>query len=121
MLRSWTLLASCLAPLALGQDDGGDFPSSKADAGRRHRLLSSSGGRGPVSPEQLELAPPEQLHLALADPRRSDLYAMSVCWYTLVDADSMVFWGLENPPAEVTVGNSTRECTYSVALHVVIL
>lgn len=90
-LRLWILLASCLAPLVLTQQDDG-------------KQLSSSNTTASGS------AAPEQLHLALADPLGKDVYAMSVCWYTLVDAKSEVFWGLEDTLGKVTAGNSTREC-----------
>eukprot|EP00752_Nemacystus_decipiens_P008937 g7979.t1 len=38
---------------------------------------------------------------------------MSICWYTLVDAESRVFWGSDETLGETTaVGNSTRYTTH---------
>lgn len=102
VLRLWTLLASCLASLALRQGERDIRSSNYDDDADRKQDRLSSAGRGS--------APPEQLHLALADPRGKSVYAVSICWYTLTDAKSEVFWGREDTLGKVTAGNSTREC-----------
>lgn len=105
VLRVWTLFASCSASFALRQDS--DILSNNTYVQlrrrRRHRLSRSGTGRGS--------APPEQLHLALADRRGNGAYAMSVCWYTPEDAKSNVFWRRNDGLllGDVTEGNSTRE------------
>lgn len=51
---------------------------------------------------------PEQIHLALADPRPRDFYAMSVSWLTWRETKSQVFGSLE---AEVLGNVVTRNDT----------
>ena len=53
---------------------------------------------------------PEQIHLALADGRPREAYAMSVSWLTWTDSKTQVFWGREaDALLESATGNSTRE------------
>lgn len=55
---------------------------------------------------------PEQIHLALADARPRETYAMSVSWLTWVGAKSQVHWGRELDALDrVVTGNSTSEFT----------
>lgn len=61
---------------------------------------------------------PEQIHLALADGRPREAYAMSVSWLTWTDAKTQVFWGREvDALLESATGNSSRE-SYMVPLFV---
>lgn len=67
---------------------------------QQHRVLE----------EDRDLGIPEQIHIALADPRPGDLYAMSVSWLTWGEAKSQVFWGLEAEGLDhVAIGNFTSE------------
>lgn len=70
---------------------------------------SSTGGKG-IPAEREHSTLPEQIHLALADARPRETYAMSVSWLTWVDARSQVFWGREAGALnEVVTGNTTSE------------
>lgn len=66
---------------------------------------------------RLEAAVPEQIHLALADPRPRDTYAMSVSWLTWEESSSQVFWGVEAEGlTNLVTGNFTSE-DVSLDLH----
>lgn len=58
-------------------------PNSAQRGGDRYRGLSVDAGD----------AVPEQVHLALADARPREKYAMSVSWLTWAETRSRVFWG----------------------------
>lgn len=61
---------------------------------------------------------PEQIHLALADARPRETYAMGVSWLTWADAKSQVFWGRDVAALEeVVTGNSTSECVTANASY----
>lgn len=63
-------------------------------------------------------ATPEQVHLALADARPRETYAMSVSWLTWTDAKSQVLWGLSKSELNLMAeGRVTSECTRHAILY----
>lgn len=53
---------------------------------------------------------PQQVHLALADPRPRQTYAISVSWLTWTEAKSQVLWGLsESELYRYADGEATSE------------
>lgn len=118
------LLASYRAPLTLSEDGFGAVPVSP-DRRQQHQqrvLLRGSPLASKDDPAtSTPPAPPEQLHLAFADPRGArDVYAVSVSWLTWVDAKSHVFWGRDvDALREVAAGNATRE-SIPVAVYPVV-
>lgn len=111
----WTLLASGLASTAPSDDSYG----KQREAGQR---LKSWTGRDQQSlrVDAVSSVEPEQVHIALADARSRELYAMSVSWLTWTDARSQVLWGRDmDVLEEVVVGNATRETEETLAMILV--
>lgn len=129
----WTLFACCSRCSALGSGEGSpDAPLShrpgrlRGSANRQKSSVIRSDSKVKVgSRNASEIivdgdggvpGVPEQIHLAFADGRPREAYAMSVSWLTWTDAKTQVFWGREvDALLESATGNSSRE-SYMVPL-----
>lgn len=108
------LLALLEVNIALRSEQDG-YPGALSKATRLRGATTPEATRQPRRAETGgsaigDSAVPEQIKIALADPRPRQAYAMSVSWLTWEDAESRVFWGSQGDSLDsVVTGNSTSE------------